>query len=177
MNNLPAATYDSILPKGREHEAPIVLSGIPGSGKSYTLDLFLKECKRRKDSFLLFSSRAKDPNSTEHSWVPNTLSLYEFLTLHWLDFPAHYRIELETDLMLRRQQIRDASQALLRLEGDERLAKWVVAVEEAADSSDAKAFCTFLRRMRKSTRRIIVVSTEADLFKMCKPMHPIPYHS
>ena len=107
---------------------------------------------------------------TEHTWISNVLSYYEFPTLQWLDSPGQYRVELETDLNLRRQQMRDAAQSLLRLEGDERLANWIITVEEAADYYDVRPFCTFLRRMRKSTRRIVIVSTEAELFKMCKPM-------
>lgn len=168
---IPIAFYDFLIQK---NGPPVVLSGIPGSGKSYTLDLLLKECKDRKQPFLLFSSRAKDSKSTEHTWIPNTLSYYEFPILKWLDSPGQYRVELETDLNLRRQEMKDAAQTLLRLEGDERLGKWVIAVEEAADYSDIKSFATFLRRMRKSTRRIVVVSTEAELFKMCQAARPIP---
>jgi len=174
-SSLPVATFDSVTSSHGEQGPPIVISGIPSSGKSFTLDLFLKECRKRKQPFLLFSSRAKDPKSTEHAWIPSTLSYYEFPTLKWLESPGEYRVELETDLNLRRQEVRDAAQTILRLEGDERLAKWIIAVEEAADYYDVKAFCTFLRRMRKSTRRILIVSTEAELFRMCLPMRPMPY--
>ena len=171
--NVPVGTFDSVI-SATEHMPPIVLAGIPGSGKSYTLDVLLKECTKRRQPFILFSSRAKDHKCTEHQWIPETLSYYEYPTLHWLDAPGNYRVELETDLNLRRQEMRDASQTLLRLEGDNRLSSWLVCVEEAADYYDIRSFQTLLRRMRKSCRRIVVVSTEAELFKMCQPMRPIP---
>ena len=170
---IPTATFGSIMSNGNQGP-PIVIAGIPGSGKSYALDLFLRECSKCNYSFVLFSSRAKDPRRTEHAWISNALSYYEFPTMQWLDSPGQYRVELETDLNLRRQQMRDAAQSLLRLEGDERLANWIIVVEEAADYYDVRPFCTFLRRMRKSTRRIVILSTEAELFKMCKPMVTLP---
>ncbi len=162
--NLAVGTFDQIL----EDPTPASIVGLPYEGKSYTLDVFLRKAGEAKIPFLLFES------NNEHSWIQNKLTFYEALRLNWIDHSESYIIYLEKDLDLRRMSVREMSKALLRLEGDVRLAPWIIAFEEAHDYSRIESFLTLLRRMRKSVRKLIVVSTEAELFKMCKPFRPIP---
>ncbi|MDG6997059.1 MAG: hypothetical protein JRN52_14150 [Nitrososphaerota archaeon] len=149
--------------------APAVIYGVPGSGKSTTQDIFLIECAHRGIPFLLINSQS------EHQWVSNVLKPYELATFEWLANPAQYRVELQKELNFRRSEVRDMARLLLRLENDDRLKQWVIAIEEGADYAKIEAFLTFLRRMRKWTRKIIVISTEAKLFEMCRPYRPMPF--
>ena len=168
-NSIPVATFENLM-RNSENEPPAVISGVPGSGKSYTLDKFLRECKKRSVPFLLFNSDQRD-----HNWIANKISYAEVLGLNWLKQPGQYAVSLEHNLNLRKTIIEQISNAILMLEGDQRLEKWVLCFEEAHDYHEIEAFCSILRRMRKSTRKLIVVSTEAELFKMCRTMRPEQY--
>lgn len=162
---LPIATFQNLL----IDPVPAVIAGLPYSGKSYSLDIFLKEAARRQIPFLLLNSG----NSEEHDWIQNALTFYEAASFRWLENPSQYRIEFERDLDLRRSAVREISRSLLRLEGDKRLQPWILSFEEAHDYSRIEPFLTLLRRMRKSTRKLIVIATEPDLFKMCRPFRPL----
>ncbi len=84
---LPVATFDSII----KYEAPVVLSGIPGSGKSFELDAFLKDCRKRSILFLLFNSDNRD-----HAWLANWLQGTGIVALRWLDNPGQTCQHLQT---------------------------------------------------------------------------------
>ncbi|MHB8567318.1 MAG: hypothetical protein ACYC7D_10370 [Nitrososphaerales archaeon] len=172
--SVPIATYDNLMRHGNQEPAALIF-GLPGSGKSTTLDKFLKEAKHRKQNFLLFSSRARDNSKTEHNWIGETLDYYACSSLAFLTQPGQYLVALETDLDSRRQQVRGISEQLLRLEGDPRLESWVLAFEEGHDYCRLESFKELLRRMRKSTKKIIVIATEKNLFLMCKPFRPEPF--
>ena len=86
---LPVATFDAVM----KHDAPVVLCGIPGSGKSFTLDAFLKDCRKRSIPFLLFNSDNRD-----HAWLTNELEWTDIVSLRWLDTPAQYIVKLPHDL-------------------------------------------------------------------------------
>jgi len=167
-NRFAVATYENLM----SDPAPAQIVGLPNEGKSWTLDRFLKEVHQKEIPILLFnSSSGKD---LEHSWITNALTFYEAAALRWLDAPSQYRIEFERDFDLRRSAVRELSRALLRLENDARLNDWVVAIEEAHDYCKIDSFLTLLRRMRKSTRKIVIVSTESELFRMCRAYRPYP---
>ena len=163
---LPIATFEQIA----EVEAPVVISGIPGSGKSWTLDAYLKECRKRGLPFLLFNSDSRD-----HDWISNRITFAEVVGLQWLKQPSQYVVSLDHNLGVRQIVMEQIAQSILMLEGDPRLESWTLAFEEGHDYYAGPNFSSMLRRMRKSTKKLIVVSTEAELFKMCRPFKPIPF--
>ena len=163
---LPVATFDTIS----KTNAPVCICGIPGSGKSFALDVFLKECKKKSLPFLLFNSDSRD-----HDWINNELQWSDVVGLRWLDSPGQYIVRLPHDLQMRKTTMSQISQSILRLEGDPKLELWTLIFEEAHDFHKLESFDSILRRMRKSVRKLIVVSTEAELFKMCRAFRPIPF--
>lgn len=163
--DFPFASFENLM----ADPSPSQIVGIPYSGKSFTLDKFLKEAQERKNPFLLFNSA-----NAEHCWIPKTLSFYDAASLRWLERPSQYRVQFEQDLDLRRSAVRELSKTLLRLESDVRLKKFIIVIEEGHDYAHIESFLTVLRRLRKSTRKLIVLSTEANLFGMCKAYRPLP---
>jgi len=164
------ATYENVVKEG----APICITGRPYSGKSETLDLILRRAQQEGAPFLLFNSVNRPGNPPDHGWISKTIGYYEIASLKWLDKPDQYSVLLEQDPEVRKSSIREISKILLRCEADVRLKDWIIAVEEAHEYWKIEPFNSVLRRMRKCVKKLIVISTEPELFRMCEPMRPVP---
>lgn len=169
ISGFPIATFDNIANVEPRTRAPAAIVGIPGSGKSTTLDMILHECAEKQIPFLLLNC------SSEHAWIRRKLAFAQAISLTWLKKPCEYRVQFAPELETRRVEMKQVAESLLRIEGDARLRNWVIGVEESHDFCRVENFRELLRRFRKSVRRMIIVSTEAELFGMCELYRPIPH--
>lgn len=165
---LTITTFEEV----ERHDAVIEIAGYSGAGKTYTLRAVLQEYMKRNHPIFLFDSVER---REEHDYLPKAIKPIRARALTWTRRPAGYRLKLESDLGQRRQSVRDLAAGLLVLEGNVKLAPWVLAVEEAADYSQIESFRTLLRRMRKTFHKIIVTSSEPDRFPMAEQFRVLPH--
>jgi hypothetical protein len=178
---LRIATFKSLIdPLGRDSrdDPPVAICGKAGEGRSFSLDVLLRECEKKQVPFILFNSSAprkgKRKQPLEHSWIEKKITAFKAESFSWLRRPKSHLVQMDPRLDFRQSVIKSFCERLLQLEGEPRLKDWVLVFEEASDYEATEEFSTVLRRMRKYVRRLIVVTTETNLFGMCESFRPLP---
>lgn len=154
------ATFDNIM----SEQAPVCVTGLPGSGKSFTLNEFCAAASRKGWSVLLLDTTGERP-STFGRKLP---------ILNALSFnvrPGFYRVIPESDLRSRVFTVRRLFEYLAMLQVKDKLRDWCVVVDEANEFAGLNQFQNFLTESRKYCRKAVVASTNPKLFEyVCKPM-------
>ena len=166
-SGLPVATYGAIMddPIG----PPVVICGLPGAGKTFTMRAALEEAIRRGIPFFLIDTVC------EHGWVRKNLnytmaSSLPFLREHF--GPCRFTPIQEGGESL--YEVRKVIEALQHRQSTGALKEIIFAVEEAHRFRGIKAFNDFVIEGRKWTKKIILCSTIAEYFPMCRPLSPLP---
>jgi urocanate hydratase len=166
-SGLPVATYETIMndPLG----TPVVITGIPGLGKTFTMMAALQEADRKGIPFFLIDTVC------EHGWVKRTLDFMGASSRKWLKEgygPVRFTPIQEGGESI--YEVRKVIEMLQHVQNSGDLQGHIFAVEEAHRFRGIKAFNDFVIEGRKWTKKIIICSTIAEYFPMCRPLSPLP---
>ena len=154
------ATFDNIMAE----QAPVCVTGLPGSGKSYTLNEFCSAASSKGWSVLLIDTTNERPSD-----LGRKLPILKALSFNAR--PGFYRVILEADLRSRVFTVKCLFEYLSMLQVKDILHDWCVVVDEANEFSGLTQFQNFLTESRKYCRKAVVASTNPKLFEyVCKPM-------
>ena len=158
-----AATFDNIM----SEQAPVCIFGLPGQGKSHTLNEFCTAAVQKGWNVLLL-----DTTGERTSDFGKTLPILEALSFN--PRKGFYRIIPESDLPSRVFTVRRFFEYLSMLQVKGLLREWCVVVDEANEYAKVSEFQNFLMESRKYCKKALVASGNPNLFKhVCKPMKPL----
>ena len=158
--SLKVATFDNIMVE----PAPVCVTGLPGSGKSFTLNEFCSAALSKGWCVLLIDTTNERPSDFGRKLpILNALS---FNTR-----PGFFRVIPESDLRSRVFTVKRLFEYLSMLQVKGRLCDWCVVVDEANEFAGLTQFQNFLTESRKYCKKAVVASTNPKLFEyVCKPM-------
>jgi hypothetical protein len=168
LEEVPVATFDSVMAAGADEDVPVVLCGRARSGKSHTLKLLLQECLRRRVPFLLVDT------VIEHAWMPTTVNFGDAMSIKFTG-ESSYRVVLDAMPAVMQEEMKLFFGNLNSFKLDGRLKRYVIAVEESHRFVDNRPVYDFVAEAGKWTRKTIVVASNPDLWKnVAIPMRPYP---
>jgi hypothetical protein len=166
---LPIADFDNIMNTEPDVRTPVIICGLSGSGKSYSLAKFLQECLTKEVPFFLIDVAA------EHGWVPRTLTYSSAIGFKFTG-EGGCRVTLDLHQNMRRLQVQSLVETTLSgalLEG--KLRKYVIAIEESHEFTDLKPVVDFVTESRKYVRKVVVCSSNEELWHhVGVAMRPVP---
>lgn len=159
---LPIATFENIM----SEPAPICITGLPGSGKSYALHDFLKTCDGK--GFNIFFV-----DTVNETKLGSNVSVLKALAFN--PRPGFFRFVPEEDPRTRRFTMRRLFERLGMLEIKGQLRNFVVAIDEGNQFADLPQVRDFVIESRKFTRKVVVISADSTQYEgLCKMMRPLP---
>lgn len=157
------ATFSNVM----NEEAPVVIYGLPGSGKSFTLRRLVLEATQSGMSSIVIDI------ANEHLDLGRKISAASAVTRRFKQ--GIYRIVPEKDPRTRQFSIQRVFDHLTTLAFRGRLREFFVAIDEGYEIKEIKELYNFLIESRKFVRKAIVVSADPEPYsKICVSMRPYP---
>ena len=160
QSSLKIAAFDN----GMSEQAPVCVTGLPGSGKSHTLNEFCTAASDKGLKVLLLDTTGERP-STFGKKLPI------FRALPFNAGPGFWRVVPEADLRSRVFTVRRLFEYLSMLQVKGMLQDWCIVIDEANQFAGLTQFQNFLTESRKYCKKAVVASMNPKLFEyVCKPM-------
>ena len=145
-------------------QAPVCVTGLPGSGKSFTLNEFCSAASSKGWSVILLDTTGERPSS-----FGRNLPIIRALSFNAR--PGFYRIIPEPDLRSRVFTVKRLFEYLSMLQVKGMLHDWCIVIDEANEFAGLTQFQNFLTESRKYCKKALVASTNPKLFEyVCKTM-------
>ena len=158
----PVGSFESIM----KEQAPACITGLPGSGKSFTLHDFLARCESRSYGVFFIDTVGE---------YPFGLNISPLRALAFNPRPGQFRFVPEQDLRARRFTIRRLFERLSMLQVKGRLKDFVIAIDEANQFADIEQFRSFVIESRKFCMKVVLVSADRSQYEgLCRMMSPLP---
>ena len=145
---------------------PQCLNSLPGGGKSYTLEQFLRKC--------LAPSVVFDPGQNQ-AWIPDIVEYRDFQKFEWPK-EGGFRVTFSADAGYRRQDFSRVLEDLQRAIATGLTDPYVICFEDAFEFREMPEFLSLLATLRKHARLVIVVSQAFEPFApFTIPVSPLPW--
>lgn len=148
------ASYEKVM----ADTVPIILTGLPGSGKTHFLrNVFIP--KLSNDLAVLII----DIHSEYDSIGLQTINLGDFFSLNFKDSIGKYRLVPSYNVDVSRSEIDSIFRHLTMFQ--KLLKNWIILLEEGHRFGDSPFVRSFMAEARKHTRKFIVVAHLVDQYK------------
>ncbi|MCW3985157.1 MAG: type IV secretory system conjugative DNA transfer family protein [Candidatus Bathyarchaeota archaeon] len=154
LKEYPAVSYETVM----ADSIPIILTGLPGSGKTYFLQKMLIP-KLSKD----FAVFVVDVHAEYCNCHLKTLNLGDFFGLSFKNNNGKYRLLPSVNVDVSKSEVDSIFRHLIMFQKS--LKDWIIILEEAHRFQESPFVRSFMAEARKHTRKFLVVSQDADLFK------------
>jgi hypothetical protein len=163
--SLPFADYETVFVK--EGSKPVVLTGETGAGKTMCVKGLLSRCGDDDNIFILDVSDEYDGKKVD---------LGQFFAVQWTKPGQRLRFVPSKDEEISRIEASNVFRQLIFLMHRGVLKGWTLVVEEGHRFSEDKALRTLLEEARKFTKKLIVVSTDWEVYRgICPVVRPPPW--
>lgn len=150
----PVVSYEAVM----ADTIPIILTGLPGSGKTHFLkNIFIPKLPHNIALLLIDIHNEYDNPALQH------INLGDFFSINFNNDISCYRLIPSSNVDVSRSEIDSVFRHLIMFQKE--LKNWIIMLEEAHRFQESPFVKSFMAESRKNTRKVIVVSQQVEHFK------------